>query len=239
MPLGNTALQAVLGLEGIQDRRGYLYYSDRYPGLPIIPTVHPSFILRGNQPWCGAWIRDVGLGVQVALGQRPASPRRELAIDIPNIYSWQAQWSTRGHPFMAVDIETLRWADEEHESEGPLTRIGFAYRWQGTTYALSIPWSTACAGLTTCLLKHGALVWNRHFDFPRLREKGVEIGHPQHDVQEMWHLFQPDLPKKLAFAGCWLVPGQPYWKDLHKEQPGYYNAVDAAVTAEGYEVLYG
>ena len=36
-----------------------------------------------------------------------------------------------------------------------------------------------------------------------------------------------------------LVSAQPYWKDQSYLRPAYYNSVDAALTVEGYEVLWG
>jgi len=55
----------------------------------------------------------------------------------------------------------------------------------------------------------------------------------------MWHVFHPDLPKKLGFVAPFFIPSQVYWKDQSVENPATYNAIDAAVTIEIYEALYG
>lgn len=162
-------------------------------------------------------------------------------------WQWALLWAARGKPSLATDLETPDKSTDEEEAEinagtlaGTIYRIGFAYRWEGVTYALSIPWG----GEYTCVVRwllsesRAMLVWNRHFDLPRLRVHGV-VAANWHDVQEMWHLYHTDLKKSLEFAAPFLVPAQPYWKDQSHQRPAYYNAIDAAITAEGYEVLWG
>ncbi|MBI3420060.1 MAG: uracil-DNA glycosylase [Proteobacteria bacterium] len=46
--LGATPLWALTGLGGIVALRGKLQECRFVPGIPVIPTFHPSYILRGN-----------------------------------------------------------------------------------------------------------------------------------------------------------------------------------------------
>ena len=246
VPLGNVPLRAVTGHWGITDRRGYLEWSERL-GCWVLPTVHPSFIMRGKANWTAAWLRDVEMALQVAQDGPPQAPERLLSLDplLTGCWAWSQAWLATGAP-LAVDIETPDKGDDEEEAmlaigaaQGVILRVGLAYCHQNRTHALSIPWGAAYSSFVQSVLASArpALVWNRHFDVPRLRAHHCTAPEWR-DVQEAWHVFHPDLPKKLAFAVPFLVPGQPYWKDQASERPAYYNAVDAAVTAEGYHVLW-
>jgi len=248
VPLGNVPLRSVLGHWGIQGRRGYLEWSDRLHCW-VLPTVHPSFIMRGNANWTAAWIRDVGEALEVAANGPKRLPERRLTLDpgLDEAQAWGRAWEAAGRPPLAIDIETPDKGDDEEEAElaagtatGTIYRIGLAYRANSCTYALSVPWGAGYTALAGQLLSatHSALVWNRHFDVPRLRAYDV-VASRWHDVQEMWHVFHTDLPKRLEFVAPFMVPAQPYWKDQAFERPAYYNAVDVAVTAEAYDVLWG
>ncbi|MDX1922881.1 MAG: uracil-DNA glycosylase [Alphaproteobacteria bacterium] len=46
--LGRTPLWALTGLEGILNIRGQQQDCRLAPGIPVIPTYHPSYIIRGN-----------------------------------------------------------------------------------------------------------------------------------------------------------------------------------------------
>lgn len=46
--LGRTPLWALTGLEGILSIRGNIQDCRLAPGIPVIPTYHPSYIIRGN-----------------------------------------------------------------------------------------------------------------------------------------------------------------------------------------------
>lgn len=82
VPMGNIPLRAVLGHWGIQGRRGYLEWSAGL-GCWVLPTVHPSFIMRGNANWTAAWLRDVGEALRIAQEGPPLLPQRVLLLDPP------------------------------------------------------------------------------------------------------------------------------------------------------------
>jgi uracil-DNA glycosylase len=50
--LGSTPLWALTGKEGILSLRGQKQECRFLPGVPVIPTFHPSYILRGN------WVQE-------------------------------------------------------------------------------------------------------------------------------------------------------------------------------------
>lgn len=46
--LGATPLWALTGLSGVLSLRGKVQANTLTPGIPVLPTFHPSYILRGN-----------------------------------------------------------------------------------------------------------------------------------------------------------------------------------------------
>lgn len=249
VPLGNIALGTVQpGLTGIQARRGYVGWSDCLQKWTV-PTVHPAFILRGNANWTPAWLSDVQKALTIAISGPPAAPRRALLLDPSpeGASAWVKAWEAAQCPPLAFDIETEGKTHDPDDTEialghqaAPIYRIGVAYCHQDVTESLSLPWGGAYTAVGLSLLQTAdvLVVWNRHFDVPRLRAHGARFGLLVHDAQEMWHVLYPDLPKRLGFVASLLIPGQPYWKDQAKERPAFYNATDAAVTIELFERLY-
>ena len=168
-------------------------------------------------------------------------------------WEWVEAWEDAGRPPLAWDIETAGKGTDEEEAElaagqeaGIIYRIGFAYRTEGETRALSFPWGAPFLPLVQALLQGApvSVVWSRHFDVPRVRAhglgtRGLEITDVLHDAQEAWHVLYPDLKKSLEFVAPILIPGQPYWKDQAYDHPAFYNATDAAVTIELFERLVG
>jgi len=177
-------------------------------------------------------------------GQKSGGPRPTVTT----AWEWIEAWRGCQRPPLAWDIETAGKGTDEEEAElaagqevGTIYRIGFAYRTEGETRALSLPWGTPFLPLVQALLQGApiSVVWNRHFDVPRVRAHGLAITGALHDAQEAWHVLYPDLKKSLEFVASILIPGQPYWKDQAYDHPAFYNATDAAVTIELFERLVG
>ncbi len=54
--LGRTPLWALTGQNGLLDKVGQRLEGRLVPGIPVIPTYHPSFILRGNWRLQDQWV---------------------------------------------------------------------------------------------------------------------------------------------------------------------------------------
>ena len=67
LTLGGTALWALTGLSGLTKLRGQWQENRLLPGVPVMPTFHPSFILRGNLPERDLMLADIKT-VQKKLG---------------------------------------------------------------------------------------------------------------------------------------------------------------------------
>lgn len=56
MALGRTPLWALTGVNGLLDKVGTVLPCRLARGVPVIPTYHPSFIVRGNWKLKPAWL---------------------------------------------------------------------------------------------------------------------------------------------------------------------------------------
>lgn len=236
VPMGNVATGAFLGRKGILKLRGYLTGAD---GHTILPTVHPSFIQRGQSRYSAAFINDLRKAVEAANGgYTPYTYTYTLDPSPSEAYRWATTYRAvrEADPSirLAYDIETPGKGDDEGEvgdDDDPtyrIDRIGFAYReFEG----LSIPWAPEYrAAITTLLDSPGEkVVWNAGFDNPRIRAQGVTIGGLIHDGMVAWHVLHSDLPKGLGFVATFTCPWQEAWKHLSGAKPAFYNATDADV----------
>lgn len=237
VPMGAVALSSLLGWKDIIDRRGYVW---DYPQGLVYPTVHPSYIMRGNGNYGTVFIHDLQRAVELARdGWTPAQTHYILDPTPEGAMAWaDAYLAALGADpslFLAYDIETP-YHDEEKEEGGLedddtsniILRVSFSFR---EHTALTIPWNGAYRGAIARILgSRGAkVVWNDAFDTPRIRAAGVPIHGPIHDGMVAWHVLESDLPKKLGFVASMLLDDQIPWKHLNKLSPQYYSAADADV----------
>lgn len=239
VPLGNVPTYALLGKKGILKIRGYIEGSN---GRHVIPTVHPSYIQRGQSRWSAPLIHDLQKAVSIAANPPPPQFIQYLLDPSPEqAYRWATDYlqTLDRHPgtYLSFDIETPGKGDDEDDididSDAPdktwnIERIGFSFR---PLSAMSIPFSPEyMAAIRVLLASDGAkVVWNASYDVPRLRRVAVEIRGTIHDGMVAWHILHTDLPKSLNFVATFTCPYQPRWKHLSGSQPAFYNATDADV----------
>lgn len=248
VPLGDVALFATTGHEGILSRRGYVEWSEKYQAF-ILPTVHPKFIRAGNSNWEAAFLYDLRHAVEVAKdGWTPVERDYTLDAGVRASRGWVDAFlgELRRNPllWLAADLETPDKSAAEDETNinlgflpGPIYRISFAYvDSKGRTKCISMPWDVNHLSLIKEVLGSGVTVClcYRHFDAPRIKAHGVVIRGAVLDEQEMWHVLHSDLPKSLEHITPYLVPNQPAWKHLNVwGSQALYNAIDSGVTVEG------
>jgi len=239
VPLGNVATSALLKRKGILSIRGYVWAGD---GYHIIPSVHPSFIQRGQAKWSAALIHDLQKSVQLATEGLPTHLTSYMLDPSPSgAYQWARSYllflEANPNAYLAFDIETpFKKADEDEivlDSDAPdrtwkIDRIAFSFR---GLYALSIPWGPEYRAAIALILGSAGpkVVWNQGFDVPRVRREGVVVNGIIHDGMVAWHILHTDLPKSLRFVATFTCPWQPAWKHLSSARPAFYNATDADV----------
>lgn len=245
VPMGNVPLASLTGRKGITKLRGYVYAGR---GYHILPTVHPSFIQRGNSNYSAAFIHDIQKAIQLATYGLPPEPTDYTLDPSP---AEALRWARTAlaemdvAPYrLAYDIETPGKDEDEGENdteEGDdktffIYRIGFAYK---PLHALSVPWTPPYMPAIRLLLESRGekVVWNGGFDNPRIRAGGVAINGLIHDGMVAWHVLHSDLPKGLGFVATFTCPFQHEWKSLSHTSPALYNAIDADVEARSMAVI--
>lgn len=239
VPMGNVALGALAGKKQILKHRGYVIPG---PGeTHLVPTVHPSFIQRGQSKYSAAFIHDIQKAVRLAETGLPPQFTDYVIDPSPRVaYEWARSYRDallRGGDSrlrLAYDIETPGKGEDEGavDDDGDRTyhifRIGFSYK---PYAALTVPWTPEYIPAIRLLMESEGekVVWNAGFDNPRIRYNGVGIGGLVHDGMVAWHILHSDLPKGLGFVATFTCPYQPPWKHLSGSHPGFYNCTDADV----------
>lgn len=249
---GNIALKASGGLSDILINRGFPIPS-RF-GIPVIGTLHPSFLRRGAMGYMGVLMHD--LKFAVALAQSTPLTRfwspvlwREVEYTMRNTEYYDpplyTQWATEqdANDFLrrvtdepsamvAYDIETpfshTKGEDESDELEGENSIISIQFSMARET-GIFLPWREPFIEYATRILasgnpKIGANNWR--FDDPRLRENGCTLAGVLHDLRWAWKHFQPDLSGALQFITSFYAPEMGPWKHLAKARPQWYGIRD-------------
>lgn len=242
LALGGTAARELTGLtgakQGVSYIRGYAIPSILHaaPGIPVIPTFHPSFLRQGKIQMFGTLCHDIQKAVQVARdGVPPPLPTRyqtHPSLDEANAFRIRAEQSP--NLWLTYDIETPHSAemsederDEEHSID--ITQIQFSL---GVGEGIVFPIAgapTEYMDMARSILSgphRKAGFYNHLFDDPRLRYNGVRFGGPPtHDLYEMWHHMQPDLPANLQFVASFYGMDRP-WKHLFGVDLAEYGCCD-------------
>lgn len=223
---------------GIIEARGYVFWSEKY-NTWIIPTIHPSFVMRGKTAWAQVLIHDIQRGVEIAKdGHKPDVLDYTLDCTPAEALKWvqefEAAAATDPNLYLSCDIETPeKDADEEgldleDGTDYIILRCGYSYR---DRHALSIPWDGPYRFIHERLLGStcSKVWWNGSFDIPRILSTGTVINGASHDGMDAWHVLNSDLKKSLGFVAPFFRHGIHMWKHMSKERPAYYNAIDADV----------
>jgi len=244
--LGSTTMNHLLPkpFDGgnLDERRGYVEWSAEY-NCWVIPTYHPSHIMRGNQYLTGVWMNDLKHALEIAAKGHEIS--RTLTIEDPTpmeflewVLGYEAALAADADTLLSYDIETLgkQKATKEDDldigdSSYEILRIGFAYK---LGEAISIPWSAEYIPAVCRLMASAGrkVAHNHNYDRPRLEAAGVKLNGLAMDTMWAWHVANSDLDKGLGFVATFYAWGQPRWKHLGAVNPARYNALDAAVTLE-------
>lgn len=237
VPLGGTALKALLGLESIGKWRGSVL---EHEGRRVVPTYHSAYVINPrNAAYDKRWISilDLKKAWRESLNYTPF-PNRKAVIS-PQLYEVELclDMLLRGD-HVTIDIE--RW-------RGQVSCIGLG---NSPEWAICIPFVTATDSywgavdeqtiwrrLDELFRKVPAWGQNLSYDIPHLRRHGF-IFTPQHDAMNLHACLWPELPHSLEFQVS-IYTMQPYYKDEGKEsqfRPSEslwnYNCTDVMSTDE-------
>ena len=258
LALGNTALKALIGKNGIQNYRGSILWSSGF-GVKCVPSIHPAFLLHseGNEGEGAfkystrAYMQlDFIRAVQESKTKDYLPPQRIITPikDSYALYKFLEEY--KDHKRFALDIETSR--------SVPIC-LGIA---PNTSRAVSvqlfnIPEVNYTIPYHDLAEIHRLLIefledetkefigQNWKFDQQKLESVlGIHVK-PYADTMLLAATINPEFPKSLGFLGS-VYSREPYYKDEGREfilgkdpidQLFIYNGKDAIVTYEIFEAM--
>jgi len=261
--LGNTAMNA-FGIEGsITKNRGSVYtYKFGSHTFTVIPTFHPSFIMRkhwkldggGNGDNGAAWIADFRKAASIANGGWEALKEDfNIAPTVEEVEEYVEKMVSK-RALIAVDTETTGL-----DSNARIVVIGLAdSKEHGVCVPIlglhGIPFYPASvqprikAALQKLFLSNPLLFQNCFFDIPMLQRAGYEFNLDNvEDTLLLHHTLSPESEHNLGFIVS--VYGKtPYWKSeflnrttsiLEMDQTSMrtYNLRDCVVLHQVYESM--
>lgn len=218
--LGGTAAWALLRDGRISKLRGAVAESRAVPGLKVLPTFHPSYILQGGYSERHVTVLDLQKARREAEFPEIRRPHRIIYIEpLLEELPWFEEKFILPSKIMAVDIETRN---------DQITCIGFA---PSPQVALVVPiedprkpgwsyWPTLEAELSAwkwirriLAIPHIKKVFqNGMFDIHRLwRGYGIPVAGCEHDTMLLHHALQPEAPKGLDYLGS-VYTDEAAWK---------------------------
>jgi hypothetical protein len=209
--VGGTAAKE-LGVEGnITKVRGSVYSRD---GLPVVPTFHPSYILRGNWGEETTWSSDFIKIKDLSL-KRWKKPKEKFDL-FPTLESLKAfrDKALKTKALVGVDIEGFKKImmiglslDAETALVVPLIKQG------GGPYWSAAEEPKARKLVNEILAGCPTLYQNCQFDVYALESQGFTVGEIAEDTMLAHHAIHPELPHNLGYIVS--VYGKtPYWKDV-------------------------
>lgn len=220
--LGNTPSWALLSRTGITSIRGTTAECTLVPGYKVIPTFHPSNILR---QWENRTIMLADLIKAKRESEFPEirRPERQILVnptisEIEDFYNYLNSYS---HSIMAIDIET---------KNKTVTMISFSV---SPDYALVIPFycehrekgnywqdfedEVKAWQLVGKLLNHPIpkLFQNGMYDIGYFYKMGFRPVNCEHDTMLLHHAEYPEMNKGLGFLGS-LYSNEASWKLLRR-----------------------
>jgi uracil-DNA glycosylase family 4 len=242
VPMGNVPTNFLLGRAlkgGIEDRRGYVY-SCTFSGhsFHVVPTYHPSFVMRGQQNLTDVCSIDIRRALRVVRdGYREPDHHyieNPTSADLLRFYA-SCKTACANGKWLSADIETPTSGGATEDEYGTIVdteiiRVSFSF---DPHHAITIPFTYHTFDVIQQILELPwayTVFWNQEFDVPRLQSKGITIGKVL-DAMYMWHFLQSALPKGLGYVATFFTELKE-WKSLSMELPEYYSCVDADATTQ-------
>ena len=253
LALGATAMRALTsqpkGKYGqLEIVRGYVAAGvGPAQGIPVIATMHPSWIRRGNAQATPLLQRDLRRAFLLATGRLVEG--KHFAIDLgtlglryqtsPTIEeAWAFAENVDPELPLAFDIETplSTRSDEDERTSFTDRDIKLFQCTQRRGSGIALPFRDEYISaieriLFQCSCKVGFNNWN--FDDPVLAANGIDVGITD-DAMVLYSTYWSDLPKNLQAAAqsC----GFPFpWKALSDSDLAFYGCCDVDATLCVYE----
>lgn len=254
LALGNIPLWALTGNIGINDWRGSILRSQRLNRITVA-TFNPAHLLYTDEggevaAYWQKYIIDFDINKLKRTKLDWVKPNRRLTFAKSSLDLYRFLERAGTNRILSVDIEVIKCLP---------SCIGLSF---SPMEAISVPLFREIAGVNITTIPELDLceIWrlvdkalrnnkivghNFKFDQERLEKELIfKIPNFHADTMLMAAVLQPELPKSLAFLAS-IHTDEPFWKNEGKEfnpkkdkidQHLLYNAKDAAVTREIYDV---
>lgn len=235
IPMGNRAMDFLLGFDGIENHRGSVY---KYKSMYVVPTIHPSLVTfqASNGP---AFLKDIEKALHIAK-HGWTEPNFNFIVD-PDVYQLEGLLPTLlAAPRLYVDIETKKYTSY-------IRCIGFAWSDRDAVCIFndgnyeSNPVGPNFRRVVSLLLESDIpkTFHNGMFDTIMLEENGFTVKGWDYDTMVAQHVLQPELPIGLDYCTS-MYTNINYYKDDGKESSdridrtklGIYNCKDVVATAQ-------
>lgn len=236
LALGGVAFRTMTGLSGkgqtITAMRGFPIVTEFGP---VIGSLHPAFIMRGNMRMLGVLGHDLLLTLKIARdGPMPYETHYNMNPSPIDVGNFVGRVKDNPNQLLAYDIETPETEDGDEELYGEkmtkdsrITSIQFSL---APGEGIYLPWNEFTQMATQDIMampnpKAGHNVWR--FDNPKLRSHGIQINGVVHDTMWMFHHIQPDLSGFYNLQSVASFYGMPFpWKHLKDSEPQHYGCAD-------------
>lgn len=238
--LGRTALWALTGNTKISTHRGYLCESNLVPGVKVLPTFHPRYVIEN---WKDSFTVVMDLRKAVRESSTPdMPPDNRVLIPEATLDEWikYCTFLAEQECPVAFDIETTGNRCHVH-------RLGFSHN---ANFGMSIGilngiypkystsdeidfWNSVSLVLDHCPV----ILQNGSFDIADIfHHIGILPKKLFFDTHIAAHVCWPETPRSLSYLASMLL-NVPAWKHTSGDDNGLYNAADCANTFGIYQGL--
>lgn len=233
----------------ITSLRGYKFTSSY--NIPIVPTLHPSFIRRQQMIYLGILMRDIDFAVNIAKNKVSKLDFKYRAIkDVKELEDFYAYCIKHKNLPISYDIETPLTTIETDETEIDFREVSVrnidTIQFSIEDYdSIFVQWQEPYLDLIKKLLalSNPKVGWN-NWEFDQVN---IEYHLGQNaikgnnfDAMWLWKHLNSDFSKLgrgLQFASNFFSPSLPAWKHLSEDEPERYGTIDVYATRKNFEGL--
>ena len=250
---GALPMKEIIGIEGLlpskrnnAPKRGYAFDVEVAGHKCLaVPTMHPSWIIQGNQHMAGGHMWDLSRAVNIAEKGEDADKyyyiKRPGYSAVQEFINEATKHAKREESLLVADIETSDSPNQDESEYGnikdsEISCVSFAFK-EG--HAITIPYNGGTHNLIQRLFHLPFTYlgwWNLDFDVPRLMSKGMTFKPKHIDGMLAWHWLQGDVPKGLGFVSTFFTPFRE-WKSLSDSKPEFYSCRDADATLRNINAI--
>lgn len=210
--LGNTPLWALTGSSGINKVRGTISDNTLLPGIKILPTYHPAYILRD---WASRPIAVADLQKAAREAEFPEIRRPMRTVLVNPTFEEVRAFCRAPHPIISSDIETRRGqidcigfaASPQHCLVIPFMNERFESYWPDAETEVAV-WREIKHLLESPMPK---LFQNGLYDLQYIMHMSILPRNVIHDTMLLHHAYYPEIRKGLGFLGS-LYTNEASWK---------------------------